>query len=373
MKPLYVYVHFPFCLSKCAYCDFLSFGGEHGYAPYIDALCREIANSAVKLTEYEVKTIYFGGGTPMVQRSEDLKRVKKMIKDNYLVDKDIEVTIEANPESCDLRKLADLRGAGFNRVSIGVQSWNDEHLWTLGRAHTADTAAKAFEAARSAGFGNIGLDLMFALPSQSLDDWQSTLGQTVSLAPEHISCYGLTVEDGTPLSKRGDLHLPDDETDRAMYEMAKKTLIGAGYAHYEISNFAETGFASRHNSCYWTGDDYIGFGLGACSYIGGRRFQNITDLSVYTACPFESGYTETNPQQLTEREKMGEFMVLGLRMIEGIREETFYRLFNQKLADVYGVQVDGFVKKDLLKRNNGRIAFTDRGIDISNIILADFL
>ena len=379
MKPLCVYIHIPFCLSKCAYCDFLSFSGSKNHAGYIETLCREIANSAAKLAGYSVRTIYFGGGTPTVLETKGLVKIKKTIEENYRVESGAEITIEANPETCGVgmtalgRPLVELRNAGFNRISIGVQSWCDVMLRRLGRVHSAENAEAAFWAARNAGFDNISLDLMFSLPSQSLDDWKFALNKTINLAPEHISCYGLTVEDGTPLAKESDLQLPSDELDRKMYYMARKAFRKAGYSHYEISNFAKPGKHSRHNTNYWTGGDYIGFGLGAHSLVNSQRFSNIENFDEYIACHFSNDYVAFNHHNLTRCERMEEFMFLGLRLMGGISESQFMQTFNESITNVYGKQIENFVKQGLLRCENGRVALTETCIDVCNKIFTEFL
>jgi oxygen-independent coproporphyrinogen-3 oxidase len=374
MKPLSVYVHIPFCASKCAYCDFLSFCGESGHDDYIGALCREICANAARFTGYTVRTVYFGGGTPTVLSPSGIKKIFGAITDNYRICTDVEATIEANPESADLPKLAALREIGFNRVSLGVQSWDDEYLRRLGRAHDAKQAEGAIQAAREAGFGNIGVDLMFALPRQAMDGWRETVRRTIGFSPEHVSCYGLTVEDGTPLSREVDLCQPDDGAERDMYFAARDELTKAGYRHYEISNYAKPGFESRHNSNYWTTEsDYAGFGLGAASYVNYRRYHNTRDLEEYKTSGLINGLTGLNPQDLVRRDLIEEFIILGLRMTEGISVDEFKRRFGADFFEMYAIQTEKQIRQGLALSENGRYRLTDDGIYVSNKILSEFL
>lgn len=370
MKRLSVYIHIPFCMAKCSYCDFLSFSAqENDFDRYVSVLCEEIVNSAEKLADYKVATIFFGGGTPTVLSASHLNKILETTKNNYLIDESAEISIEANPETVNYEKLSALRKGGFNRISFGVQAWQDRLLKKIGRIHDSRKAEQAFLDARQAGFENINIDLMFALPEQSIADWEESLNKTISLNPEHISCYSLILEEGSRLFEDKAFILPDDETDREMYYRAKDAIKRAGYKHYEISNFSKTGMESRHNTVYWTGGDYIGLGLGAHSFIDGSRFHNTTDLQKYLLMKFESEDNEV----LSTNDKYAEFMILGLRLLDGIDEGEFLKRFGKELYEIYGKQIEESITQGLLMKSDGRIFLTEKGIDLSNRVFVKFL
>ena len=366
---LSVYIHFPFCKSKCAYCDFLSFAGrEDLFGLYSDALENEIISAAKRFSGHTVKTVFLGGGTPTLPDAAYTRSIIEVLYDNYDIDREVEFTAEANPETVGSDKLRDLRKSGVNRISFGVQSFDDGLLKRINRIHSAETAISSYNMARQAGFDNINLDLMFALPGQTVEDWMRTLETAVSVNPEHMSCYGLTVEAGTPLSRDKTFVPANDETDRAMYRAAKDILNRAGYEHYEISNFAKGGFECRHNTVYWTGGEYAGFGLGAHSYINGVRWNNPESLDGYM-----NGAEKENIQSLTEGERRFEFVMLGLRMMRGISEDKFLCLFGKNIDYFYGEQLKTLETDRLITRKNGVIALTSWGIDLSNKVFLDFL
>jgi oxygen-independent coproporphyrinogen-3 oxidase len=375
MKKLSVYIHIPFCGSKCAYCDFLSFdmlsykGREGVTAAYTDALVKEIEGAASVFSGYKTDTVFFGGGTPTFLPAAGLIRVLEALKEPYRVVEDAEITAEANPETLDIDKLSELYAGGFNRLSIGVQSFDDALLSRIGRIHTADKARMSFEDAREAGFGNINLELMFSLPDQDLGAWESTLDEACRLNPEHISCYALSLEPGTRLGTSG--FEPDEELDRAMYAMAKEKLSAAGYQHYEISNFAKPGYRCRHNLIYWTGYEYRGFGLGAHSLTDGIRWHNETDLEAYISQAGKGA--RLDPEPLRERDLMSEFMFLGLRLIDGINCEVFLDKFDKNIFEVYGEELNGLINQGLLVREQDRIRLTSKGLDMANRVFQEFI
>jgi oxygen-independent coproporphyrinogen-3 oxidase len=317
--------------------------------------------------------VYFGGGTPTVLNEHDAARILRVIKNNYTMCRDAEITIEANPDTVPGGKLANLRRAGFNRLSVGVQTFDDNMLGKLGRTHTAEAAERVFAKARAAGFDNVGIDLMFALPSQTEDGWEADLMKAVSFSPEHISCYSLSVEDGTSLSKQSGLGLPDEETDRRMYRKAKEILVENGYEHYEISNFAKPGYQSRHNNTYWTHGEYIGFGLGAHSFLEDTRFHNLTDLEGYTARDFTGGYVRVNEQAVSGRGLISEFMILGLRMADGVSVAGFKRRFGRDIDELYPSQITKLLDGGLIVREGGLIRLTELGMDLANRVMAEFI
>lgn len=318
-----LYIHIPFCVRKCLYCDFPSFSGmESIFDDYVRMLCREIDETYSDYRGMEVKSIFVGGGTPSVLPPALLGRISDKIFSRFDVDSKAEITIETNPGTLDAKKLAEMKSMYFNRLSMGLQAWQDRLLKKLGRIHTADEFETNFLQARDAGFKNINVDLMFALPAQSLDDWQETLEKVIKLRPEHISAYSLIIEEGTPffdMFDRGELKETDEETDRKMYYLAKEMLSDKSYKQYEISNFAREGFECYHNKVYWRTEEYQGFGLGAHSYADGVRFHNTYDMKEYLR---GEGF-RLDKEFLSLQEKQEEFMFMGLRMNEGVSEAEF--------------------------------------------------
>lgn len=350
-----VYVHIPFCRKKCGYCDFLSFEG--GDAPaYFGALRRQIEGFPRRAAD----TVYIGGGTPSVVPAEYIAESLAMIP----AVADAEITVEANPESAAPDKLAAYRAAGANRLSVGAQSFDDRLLARLGRVHSAGMIGETLRAARRAGFDNVSLDLMYALPDQTEEDWRNTLAAAVSLGPEHISCYALSIEEGTPFGRGG--ALPADESaELRMYESAGQILSEAGYQRYEISNYAKPGFECRHNIGYWTGAEYAGFGLGAHSCVGGRRFRVTRRLPAYLAGDFA-------PRDAAPADAMSEYMYLGLRMSNGVSLSGFEREFGAAASDVFGAAIGLHIRRGALEISGDRLRLTPLGVYVSNMILSDF-
>jgi len=365
-----IYIHIPFCASKCAYCDFLSFPNrEKDIAAYIAALHNELKGYAKLYGKAPVPSVFFGGGTPTRVPVALLAATLRLVLDNFNVADDAEITIEANPETVNYDSLCILRASGFNRISFGVQSFSDALLKRLGRIHTAETAERAAINARQAGFTNINLDLMFGLPGQTTRDWATTLDRAIALEPEHLSCYSLIVEEGTPLGMEPNLTLPDETTDRDMYALAKDALARAGYGQYEISNFAKPGFASRHNCMYWTGGDYIGTGLGAHSLLEDRRLCNTDDFAQYLTGSYGLEVLET----LSLADRRAEFMILGLRMTQGVSETEFQTRFRRTLDATFGNVIRDLMNEGLLLRDGDHLHLTDRGVDLSNRVFVRFL
>jgi len=365
-----LYIHIPFCAAKCAYCDFLSFAErEDCAAAYIEALAAEIGSYKKHYAGAEVTSVFFGGGTPTLLSAALLAKPLQVASSVFTIAKDAEITVEANPETVDYDKLCMLREAGFNRISFGVQSFDDTLLRRLGRIHSAETAERAVINARQAGFTNINIDLMFGLPGQSLPDWTRTLSRAIALAPEHLSCYSLIVEENTPLARENPLDLPDEDTDRAMYAHTREKMALMGYSQYEISNFAKPGFESRHNGMYWTGGEYIGLGLGAHSLLERRRLCNTDNFTQY--CNGDTGREVL--ETLTDADLYAEFMILGLRMTAGVSAAVFQKRFNRRIDSVFGAELDALVTEGLLVREGDRIRLTARGVDISNRVFVRFL
>ena len=383
-----LYVHIPFCLRKCRYCDFLSAPQtDIDRERYVKALIREIKTQKDCPAGRPVDTVFFGGGTPSVLSADQIGRIMDALREVFLILPDAEVSLETNPGTADFDKLSAFKKAGINRLSMGVQSMHDEELRLLGRIHTADQALEAFKTARAAGFDNINIDLMSALPGQTFDSWADSLRQAVEWRPEHISAYSLIIEPGTPFSAlydAGELPpLPDEETDRKMYHYTREYLAQHGYGRYEISNYALKGRECRHNSGYWTGHPYLGFGIGAASYVNGARFSNIPDFETYivemekAGIPAEIeqvyGKVRTEIHSLTEQEKMEEFMFLGLRMTAGVKTSDFASRFGKSLDEVYGDVIRRHLAQGLLQRTPEGFCLTERGTDVSNYVMADYL
>lgn len=368
-----LYIHIPFCVRKCLYCDFPSFSGmESVFDDYVRMLCREIDETYSDYRGMEVKSIFVGGGTPSVLPPALLGRISDKIFSRFDVDSKAEITIETNPGTLDAKKLGEMKSMYFNRLSMGLQAWQDRLLKKLGRIHTADEFEANFLQARDAGFKNINVDLMFALPAQSLDDWQETLEKVMKLRPEHISAYSLIIEEGTPffdMFDRGEFKEIDEVTDRKMYYLAKEMLSDKGYKQYEISNFAKEGFECYHNKVYWRTEEYQGFGLGAHSYADGVRFHNTYDMKEY----LRGEGLRLDKEFLSIEEKQEEFMFMGLRMNEGVSEAEFLRRFGESMDSVYGDEIKELISEELLVKKDGRLSLTDRGVDISNSVFEKFI
>lgn len=387
-RDLELYIHIPFCVRKCLYCDFLSFAApERMYREYVDRLIEEICGQSVCFQGSCVTSIFLGGGTPSILPGEMIQEVMEAVRGCFLVAEDAEITIEANPGTLTERNLAIYQACGINRISLGLQSADDGELKRLGRIHTYDSFLKSFQRARQAGFDNINVDLMSALPGQSVQSWKSTLRKVLMLRPEHISAYSLIIEEGTPFfdwygtddgeeraSGAGMPKLPDEDSEREMYHLTKQILAEYGYKRYEISNYAKPGFECRHNVGYWTGVEYLGLGLGAASYIGDHRFHNVTDLQEYLSLDFSvPGAAARDIQELTKKDKMEEFMFLGLRLMRGVSGSDFLTRFGQNMWSVYGAVLPRLQEQGLIEAELPQIRLTELGIDVSNRVLSEFL
>lgn len=381
MKELSIYIHIPFCIRKCLYCDFLSFPVDSDKRKsYVNSLCREIMSATPDYQEYQVISVFFGGGTPSVLPAEELIRILDTVRAHYRFAPDAEITIEMNPGTADADKLRQYITAGMNRLSIGLQTADDQELARIGRIHDYKTFLTTYELARAAGFANINIDIMAALPGQSISSYEHTLHTVTSLGPEHISAYSLILEEGTPLYERQSEYLfPTEEEDREMYCLTKQYLASHGYHRYEISNYAKKGYECRHNKVYWQRGDYAGFGLGASSMVQNVRWKNPEDMSVYeayvekTAVRQENGQNVLEKQVLTEKEQMEEYMFLGLRMMQGVDCRDFMRTFGQRIEEIYGGPLEHLYRQGLLVREDDHIRLTDLGIDVSNHVLSQFL
>lgn len=372
-QKLELYLHIPFCLKKCSYCDFLSFqGDETEREAYVEALLREISSYREFALEYEVTTVFLGGGTPSILNTSQMERIMESLRQTFFIQKLGEITIEANPGTLNRDKLRAYRSMGINRLSMGLQSFNNKDLKCLGRIHTCEVFAENYEQARNAGFTNINIDLMSGIPYQTLQGWEENLRQAVKLAPEHISAYSLIIEEGTPFYRQK-LTLSPEEEERAMYELTYNLLREYGYLQYEISNYAKPGYACRHNIGYWKRKNYLGLGLGAASLIREVRFSNTSDWKAYLEHSSEPWKIRGQTETLGEKEQMEEFMFLGLRLIEGIGRQDFSRAFHKNIEDVYKQPIDKYLSLGLLEAQNGRIFLTREGISLSNMVMSDFL
>ena len=372
-----LYIHIPFCRQKCLYCDFPSWAGkEDRMQAYVDALTTEIRKRATEHTDKKVVSVFFGGGTPTTLSIPMLEQLMAAVFENWDIAEAAEITTEANPGTLDGEMAAALKKMGFNRLSMGVQAWQNRLLKSLGRIHTIESFQENYKAVREAGFENVNTDLMFALPNQTMEDWQETVKNIVALNPEHISAYSLILEEGTPFFDRyekGELEPASEELDREMYHWAVGYLAEHGYEQYEISNFAKKGRQSRHNRIYWQAEEYLGMGLGSHSYMNGERFHNTYDLQEYINADGEVSVLKEEVEIITREDALAEFMFLGLRLTEGVSFARFRERFGVEMKNIYGSQIEELLKDGLLEDDEKGIRLTARGVDISNVVFEKFL
>ena len=374
-KPLGLYIHIPFCKSKCVYCDFYSLAGNEGRMDdYTDALCAHLTETAPFAAGHTVDTVYFGGGTPSYLGEKRLVKILKTVQKKYHVARDTEVTLEANPDSAgDWKYLRALRKAGVNRLSLGMQSASDEELRSIGRVHTMEQVRAAVEATRKAKIGNLSLDLIYGLPGQTMERWQENLTAAVDLAPEHLSCYGLKVEEGTPLyARRDSADLPGDEAQADMYLWTVEYLARHGYKQYEISNFARTGRESRHNLKYWTLGEYAGFGPGAHSDFGGVRYAYEKDLPGYIRGIREGTPMLSENERIPDMDRDVEWVMLGLRTVCGLDAADYERRFRRRFT-CFLPFLEECEKAGYAVREDGRWHLTPTGFLVSNQIIGGML
>lgn len=400
-KSIELYLHIPFCVKKCDYCDFLSFeADERTQWEYADALMREIYYYGARMKDYEVSSIFIGGGTPSCMDERKLCQIMDALHRSFYISNDAEVTIECNPGTVTAQKLQHYKKAGINRLSIGLQSADDEELKVLGRIHTYEDFLQTFAMAREVGFENINIDLISGIPYQTEAKFLKTLEKVVKLQPEHISAYSLIVEEGTPFYERYESDrkcqeanlpteaLPTEEENYAILKTTQEYLKEAGYEQYEISNFARKGYACRHNIGYWTREYYLGMGLGASSMVENVRFSNETDLHKYMEStkniqnkdfkqeeprPVIATTMQKEVKRLLKPAQMEEFMFLGLRMNQGISKNTFEKTFGVSVESVYKEILEDLTEKELLNISEDTIALTDRGMDVANYVMSQFL
>ncbi|MGU8956665.1 radical SAM family heme chaperone HemW [Clostridium perfringens] len=376
MDKISLYIHIPFCAQKCLYCDFPSFARkDHLRKAYIEALNKEIINLREKHNNLEINTIFIGGGTPSVLEADELECLLKEVAKLNMA-KDIEYSMECNPGNLTEEKLEVMKKYGVNRISMGLQAKQYNLLKGLGRIHNYKTFKENFLLAKKVGFNNINVDLMFGLPNQSLNEWEETLREIISLEPAHISAYSLIIEEGTTfynLYENDKLKLPTEEEERKMYHLAKEILEENGFNQYEISNYAKEGKECRHNLAYWNMDNWIGVGSASASYINGKRIKNISSVEEYINSINERGEAVEEIINNSKNDNMEEFMFMGLRKINGIDENEFKKRFGMNINDVYGEILNKYIDEGLLIRESGRVFLSEKGIEISNIIMADFL
>jgi len=370
-KDIALYIHIPFCKQKCLYCDFPSFcGKEKQMISYAEALSKELVS-----VDKRIKTIFVGGGTPTYLSLEAWNIIKRSI-DKLNKISDLEFTVEGNPGTFSEEKLKLFKSMGVNRLSIGLQAWQDNHLKSLGRIHSKDEFINSFSMARKLGFKNINVDLMFGLPNQTLDEWQETLEEVTRLEPEHLSCYSLIVEEGTPFYKyyeENKLNLPEEELEREMYQYTLKFLKSKGYHQYEISNFSKKNRECKHNLVYWNLDEYLGCGSSAHSYIDGYRFRNEENVEKYIEDINTLGTAVIEKNKNSLKDDIEEFMFMGLRKIDGISMKDFQKRFNVSIFNVYKDVVEKYKNKGMIIEKGDRIFLSPRGIEISNFIMSDFI
>lgn len=397
MKNLSVYLHIPFCIKKCKYCDFLSYpASEREQEDYAALLGEEIERQSLFYKDYQVISVFIGGGTPSVLENRAIEAVFKKLKENYIFDKSPEITIEVNPGTVDEEKLRLYLRLGINRLSIGLQSANDGELRTLGRIHDYHTFLETYELARRLGFNNINIDLISAVPGQSVESYRETLRKVLALDAEHISAYSLIKEEGTWFYEHSDeLKFPTEDEDRQMYCLTEKMLSDHGYHRYEISNYAKDGFECIHNKVYWKRGDYVGFGMGAASLVDETRFSNNRTLEEYAGAvralrgdcagreaPEKEQGAEVihdarsrlgeDIQRLSVTEQMEEFMFLGLRLTEGVSKKEFFEKFGVPMDDIYGETLNKLRRKGLII-TDGNVRLTPYGTDISNYVMSEFI
>ncbi len=374
-----IYVHIPFCRKKCLYCDFASgVADEQRMLQYHKALLFEITHTDMK--KESADSLFFGGGTPSIYPVSFMEELISALKP-FLHKENTEITLEANPGTLTYKNLQKYRSMGFGRLSMGLQSADNEELKTLGRIHTYEAFEQSFNLARKAGFTNINVDIISAVPGQTFESFQTTLRRVQELNPEHISAYSLIVEEGTPFyekygeGKPYENLLPDEETDRAMYHFTGAFLKSKGYGRYEISNYAKPGYECRHNLKYWSMEEYYGFGLSAASKAGNKRYVNTSDMECYCMLPVHGRIADIRAEEhiQTERDEMEEFMFLGLRKMNGISSEGFTKRFGVSCRQVYGSVIDRFVTEGLLEESGEGLRLTEKGIDVSNVVFSEFI
>lgn len=377
MKDLALYIHVPFCKSKCYYCDFISYSNRDDIiSKYIEYLKKEIDMYVSIIQNYSVKTIFIGGGTPSYIEGKYIYDILEYLFTKIKMEEIEEITIEANPNTIDDERLKIYKESGINRISLGAQCFSDDILKSIGRIHNSKDIYDSIYRVRDHGFNNLNLDLIFGLPNQSMKDVLESINETVKLDIEHISYYSLILEEDTPFFnsyKKGKLNVPDEDLEREMYHKGKLFLDGEGYKHYEISNFAKEGYECKHNLFYWQLKPYIGLGLAAHSNICGYRYWNYNNFEDYFSY-IDNGFLPVEDKEKIDNEmEMAEYVILGLRLIKGVQFKDFYDRFKISLKDIYGEVLEKHKKNGLLDMNEYGIKLTNRGLDLSNLVFIDIL
>ncbi len=370
-RKLGIYIHIPFCRSKCLYCDFCSrpTRDSERISAYVERLVEDIRTYKTDENFAPADTVYFGGGTPTLMTGEQYERILHAVRERFGIAPDAEITSECNPRTVDIEKLTSMRAAGVNRISMGMQSGDDAELKALGRAHTYADTVEAVEMVRAAGFTNLSLDIMYGIPNQTMESLRGTIEKAISLSPEHLSLYALKIEEGTPFYKMQDgLSLPDDDTTADMYLYICDTLASREYNKYEISNFSKVGFESRHNLKYWEYGDYIGIGPAAHSFVGGKRIENLGDVDAY----LRGEDIVASVSEISLTEQMNEYVMLSMRLARGVDLDDFRKRFSLDFEEAFGEKFKKFSPEFVLCEN-GRCSFTEKGFLVSNYILSDAL
>lgn len=375
-----IYIHIPFCVQKCVYCDFLSApASEETKYSYVQALLKEIKKLSIDYKDRDVNSIFFGGGTPSTLDPNLIVEIMRALRENFNINEFAEVTLECNPGTLDEDKAYIYRNAGINRISFGLQSVNNDELKMLGRIHSFEEFRDSFRLARSYGFNNINIDIMTGLPGQSMESLIKTLKTVLAFKPEHISAYGLILEEGTKLFENISSYpdIPTDEEDRDMYEESRRQITKAKYRQYEISNYAKKGYECIHNLKYWNREEYLGLGIGAASFVNETRYSNIRDLNKYIECMSKNDIKLEdiweNVEKLGLKDAKEEFVFLGLRKIEGISIEEYKKNFNEDIYRQYKNEIESNINKGLLEIEENRLKLTRKGIDLSNSVMSDFI
>lgn len=373
MKEVSLYVHIPFCKQKCFYCDFPSYASMEELAEdYVDALCIEIEKKAI---DYWIKSIFIGGGTPSYLSENQIQKLLKCINKLNLM-KDMEFTMECNPGTLDKEKLVTMIKGGVNRISVGLQAVQNSLLDKIGRIHNFKDFEENFRLARSVGFNNINVDLMYGLPNQTIDQWKETLTTVIGLEPEHISAYSLIIEEGTCFYKMWEndkLNLPSEDDEREMDLITKKTLSYFGYNQYEISNYSKSGYECSHNKVYWKCKSYLGVGVSASSFINGYRYKNIDSIKDYIKRINNNEPIDEEKIKNSIEDNMEEFMFMGLRLINGIDINEFKARFGENIQSIYGDVIEKNIKGKLLEKHDNILRLSNRGIELSNVVMSDFI
>jgi oxygen-independent coproporphyrinogen III oxidase len=372
-----IYVHVPFCSKKCNYCDFYSEQGmDSMVGDYFEALNAEIREVASKAGDVVAKTVYFGGGTPSLAQAEYIDGVLTTLRNHFQFTMDAEITLEANPGTLTHAKLDGYRKAGVNRLSIGLQAWQDRILKFLGRTHTIEDFKEAFFLSKEVGFENVSVDLIFGIPGQSMEDWKQSIEEVLALEPTHISGYSLTIEEGTVFGKwyrEKKIAYPDDALEREMYHYASDTLVANGYFHYELSNFAKPGFESRHNNHYWECGRYFGFGAGAHSYYNDLRYANVKNLKAYLQSSPDPEKRVAFSERVDRYEAMKEFIILGLQKTQGVFASRFQSRFGEDFWSVFGQTLNALKDRGFLDWEEDRVFLTRKGLDFANAVWVELI